>query len=971
MAQIKATAAPADHLDPLSHLPEREARSIWDETEGKFWPKFRSERQSELDSTEERYQRSCAQLNDELAALNQDYDQLKVAQERLAQELAEIESRVTVVRNARDEVANNLEDLHGRHRMHRQDLYERQHRMLVQMTNFFRAQRGDDPLPDSEIGADDFHQAKDAKPSERLADILNADGHVIGGLRRIPAWNHWVASILELPVRRPIIIRRTRPFTAEALESIYVSADSKGIKWLSFMIQATGVAQSKPCKSCANGAGPFMECISIGSDLFHKCGNCEWNRQGCNGSSGEAIPKPPLPPIKNFNSSQSSLTGVDGHANGFHRGPSTAASPRTPNPVLNGSSTANPARNGSARTNGYLSTALQPPHRFSNGAHFMSPNEVLKRTLPPIQAIQGTDRSMHRHIAQAGEVIALAADHRTPIDDRNGVEHHQPRLPIIEDRAAPSTHEKAHGPTRNGLLMPKLPSILPADPEHKNAYGAAFTPANGIRSQHPMHETAAAAAGRPSGHSPQLGDDGAACGEELEITRANLVLENDGRIYTKPPCMYGVPLEKIDENHWYWDPKWKSVRSIIEPQLRSWKAKHQVAMVAEAQGKKTGSSKYQIGRQVNRGKKILEFLETGSISPYQLLGKQYVQMGKGGITSYDTLFRLSESLTELEKFNLDVSPVDWLRHRLYELMTEQGHSFNLGRTIHDFYHDPKLTSLRYKKGYKNIGRPSGSRWSGHKANPDTTSPGPSTLKKRKGTHSLEATPLASPKISRSSEWSPVGAHMSVAAGGRLVDAEPQGSPPHADGEQSRKRARTGSPSPGRPPPGKGQPDESSLNVAPPGQASPGKLSSADEFDVDSISDTDSWSGAPIGKFDWRVYQVRTRLFTSSKSVTQYLTWLPDIRCLEHQVLKETSPVQWGRHRKPINFDIRLDDATEVGWNIELLRVHLSLSPASDPPVKKDGRPRGAVMASFKRERTLRRFLAFCRLQGLSLVEKSA
>jgi hypothetical protein len=192
---------------------------------------------------------------------------------------------------------------------------------------------------------------------------------------------------------------------------------------------------------------------------------------------------------------------------------------------------------------------------------------------------------------------------------------------------------------------------------------------------------------------------------EEEITRENMVLKHDGEVYTYPECVEGVPLVKIDENHPYWEPNWQNVKSLIEPQLARWREKHLAAIEAGQKHEKGGSPKYHMGRQVNRGIKILEFHETGPISPYQLLGKKYIQSGKGSITTYDTLFRLSETISELENFNLDISPVEWMRQRLHELMQAHGVNFNLPKIIQDFYRDSKIVNLRFKHGFKNIGRP--------------------------------------------------------------------------------------------------------------------------------------------------------------------------------------------------------------------------------------------------------------------------
>ncbi|KAJ4175399.1 hypothetical protein NW759_017711 [Fusarium solani] len=104
-------------------------------------------------------------------------------------------------------------------------------------------------------------------------------------------------------------------------------------------------------------------------------------------------------------------------------------------------------------------------------------------------------------------------------------------------------------------------------------------------------------------------------------------------------------------------------------------------------------------------------------------------------------------MSELEKFKLDIQPIEWMRQRLHELILAEGASFSLPRTIHDFYHDPKLTALRYKHGFKSIGRPS----AGLKARQSQGSPSdtPKPLEKRKSMHSVASTPRETPFIDQS------------------------------------------------------------------------------------------------------------------------------------------------------------------------------------------------------------------------------
>ncbi|KAI8715820.1 NACHT domain-containing protein [Fusarium sp. LHS14.1] len=143
----------------------------------------------------------------------------------------------------------------------------------------------------------------------------------------------------------------------------------------------------------------------------------------------------------------------------------------------------------------------------------------------------------------------------------------------------------------------------------------------------------------------------------------------------------------------------------------------------------------------------------------------------------------------------------------------------------------------------------------------------------------------------------------------------------------------------------------------------------DEFYPDDWSDTDSQSGVEITRNDWRLCQVKTRLFTSSTAVTQYWIWLPENGCFQHQVMKNVDPVSWSSLEDHIDFHVYLDEIEELLWNIEWHRIHIIMSKVSDTMDELDGAPRGDVMASFKRDRTMRRFLFFCRERGVKMQQQ--
>jgi len=160
-----------------------------------------------------------------------------------------------------------------------------------------------------------------------------------------------------------------------------------------------------------------------------------------------------------------------------------------------------------------------------------------------------------------------------------------------------------------------------------------------------------------------------------EINKEVLCLKHDGVVFTDPPMMRGVPLAKISPDHPYWEPEWKPIEELVEP-LRQ---KHQEKYDQLDQAGSTHRDKHLANRDAKRGRTVLKFLEEGELHPYQLVGKKWINYR---ITNYDTLFRLAQLLTEeLPRMGLDVSPSEWLRHRLHELYTEKGDKFDVASWI--------------------------------------------------------------------------------------------------------------------------------------------------------------------------------------------------------------------------------------------------------------------------------------------------
>lgn len=422
------------------------------------------------------------------------------------------------------------------------------------------------PFPIKPAGADGVVGAQsppatppDAGHYEKAVDsdstgvvICRFEGKKIGEVEKLTAEprvaKHAVKMLLDLPVRRSVVIREGRRFGPADLDGIHHSNDGRFSKWLSCMIQAVGDENSAPCDICKRGAGPFVSCVRV-DGASPRCGNCEWSRRGCQKADDAE--------------DQYANTLSDAEAN-------ESTTQRLPRKAQR------------AKANGAFGD-------------------------------EATDAGSHRRI----EPAASYAESSASVDAR-------------EETPAEST-----------------PHI---DPE--------------------------------------------------TLVSPVLTIRHDGRVYTEPELMAGVPVEKIDMDHPYWDPGWKDPTELIRATLAGHEEKHN--QIIQNPKDKPVNSKYFHGRQVNRGRLCLEFLDKGPFHPFQVVGKRWLSPG---ITTYDTLHRLAYTLDELAKFRITVSPEDWLRQRLCEIMEVQRDAFNLANSVKSLYHDPKVQALRQLSGFGNVGRP--------------------------------------------------------------------------------------------------------------------------------------------------------------------------------------------------------------------------------------------------------------------------
>lgn len=448
-----------------------------------------------------------------------------------------------------------------------------------------------------------------------------------------------------------------------------------------------------------------------------------------------------------------------------------------------------------------------------------------------------------------------------------------------------------------------------------------------------------------------------------EITKDVLALRDDGVVFTDPPCMRNVPLVKISPDHAYWEPDWVSVEDHIQGTLNMWLERHQQYV---GDPKATPASRFLANRQINRGNATLQFLKQGDFHPYQIIGKKWITKN---LLNYDTLHRMVQVLGELLKFKLDVTPSEWLRHRLHEIHVEKGDKFDLARTLSHMYHDPKVLQLRVKHGFGSIGRPSGSKTTAKASNTGTpkkelrqlapaggneksAEQATAGTRKRKDPHATpKKTPPAEPPATE--ERTPRSSQRKTRLGSTDTSAVPQGG--KAVSQQTHHHA-TRNPS-----------KKQKLDQRQPETASTRSASIQDDLEYSGYTSQDSYSGDRVLTLDWRVYQVKTNKVTTNPAVTQYWHWVEkaddESNIFEHQVLKDVLPknVTWGVYKDPYDFHLRLSELVNVSYAPNCQKLIIKTKPV--PGVEH----RGDVLAHFKRERTKRRFLLFMKKKGVKLV----
>ena len=663
------------------------------------------------------------------------------------------------------------------------------------------------------------------------ASVYHSDGRLIGKIKKVPVGTPVVDILLDLPIKRDVSIRAGRKFNAVNLEPIYNELHgTKPSKWVAFMVQAVGEIQTPPCTTCAKSTGPFAECIKVRGELFGRCGNCEWARQGCH-------------PIFVIPDSQETAATTD------------------------------------------VEMKDAPPH-----------SSIIASTNSDVDGRQPLILKK-----------APVSSQKTETDDKPSTSREPQPVPT-GPAGAPETTASSHRP------------IAPAPPRSEQAAT--------------LDDNVEARAKSPAG-SANIPDIDPA--ERELLVNPPLALRDNGIVYTEPELMAGVPVEKIDQNHPYWDPVWKDPVANAKTVLAGYKEKHE-ACLSDVSGTKS-NNKFLLGRQVKRGYTILEFLENGSFSPYQFVAKKWMTPG---IITYDTLFRLAATLEELEKFKIKVTPAEWMRQRFYEIMLAEGDQFSLTKTLKDFYRDPKLQALRALCGFGNIGRPSGAKAG---EGPRSKSPGSRLDRQRRRERGGASANTSSGGTSRPSKRpkiaGPLHQPQVKQQQQQQLDVLAEAAPT-AEGEEGKEQDQ----------------NERKQQTA----------TAKDEFAYEGFTDTDSLCGDSVDNDDYKVRQVRTRQHTTPLEGTQYWHFIQgyeDLGTWELHLLQRTNPPDWVRYEPPFNFGVFLDEIIAITHHPDSLKIHVKLTvPEGEEGT--EGYVKGEVMTWFKRERTKRRLLASCREKGIAI-----
>ncbi|EWZ78769.1 hypothetical protein FOWG_17018 [Fusarium oxysporum f. sp. lycopersici MN25] len=666
------------------------------ERERNFWPQIRSQKNAENEKAEREFRQSYIEARSDeknaIAQRNQLIDRKSVLTKEIEQVEARLEYSDLDCKEKTDRV-ERIEQNYRTSRIHREGHLED---IWTTMRRFFRKKRGEDPDAPDDFGpesegivlpkvfpelsspfdgpipriehingvspvVDRSDEADDEGPmevvehhntevAETLVNVTDAHGNAIGVVEQVEPRNRRVEGIQELEIRRPVEIRRGHTIlpTAEAQP------------------RYEPIGQTQP--------GRVVQQIHV--------------------------PARPLP------SSTIALREIVPERQDERR------------PI-------EPQSERIAEHQAEWNTVRQPerypepqPERLPDRSNESFQDAIVTTTperpieLPPVQIAEcGRDTSHEPiygspHESPGRPTTARRSDHapeRTiePVESPLPTPNYPPSRPLKTPRSVlpsgasryplhnnvhPSTQDNGYNHGFDPVHTPRGPERLYTTEEHRINSG--FTPVN-VRIQPPSSEQ-----GRQTPPSSQIELSSQQPEMPLglpveEIHCENMILENDGVVYTSPEWMVGVPLIKIDKKHEYWERSWCDPEAYIQEKIAKEIAKPEQPF----RDPQTQILIPEERRNLKQYQEVLHLLKECPISPYQLLRKEYIIDG-GNISTYQPLYGLTKTFSELESFELDISPVDWIRRRLRELIKEQPQKFKLSKALAALRGDLELKKLR-------------------------------------------------------------------------------------------------------------------------------------------------------------------------------------------------------------------------------------------------------------------------------------
>lgn len=167
-----------------------------------------------------------------------------------------------------------------------------------------------------------------------------------------------------------------------------------------------------------------------------------------------------------------------------------------------------------------------------------------------------------------------------------------------------------------------------------------------------------------------------------------LSLVSNGTVYVDPPCMVGVPVEKVIEGGSYWVSTWTSFGASIQ--------KMEDKLDTYEQNMSQGINIKPPMQPMHALLGLKDYFEAEGFHPNQLLSNAYI-LGTG-LVEVDVLYKLKTIMEDLkEARGVDViqeQPLAWLRGRLAHIIHKEKSKDTLKNLLQSFETDSEFDSVQ-------------------------------------------------------------------------------------------------------------------------------------------------------------------------------------------------------------------------------------------------------------------------------------